>query len=83
MLHRPASVSTSSQPKSIAVAGDGSVFVVEINSIEVIRSNQKVSELKPKYNPVAVAATKSTIAVGGEVSLWLFLGFLDVFFPVC
>ncbi|KAK0435218.1 WD40-repeat-containing domain protein [Armillaria borealis] len=36
-----ASLSTASQPKGIAVAEDSSVFVAEVNTVEVIRSNQK------------------------------------------
>ncbi|KAK7462716.1 WD40 repeat-like protein [Stygiomarasmius scandens] len=62
----PASLATSSQPKSVAVAGDGSVLVVEIDTVEVVRSNQKVFELKPKYKPSSVAASKTTVAIGGE-----------------
>ena len=53
--------------KSISVAHDGSVFVAEINSVEVFRDNQKVFELKSSYAPSAVGASSSVIAVG-EVS---------------
>ncbi|KAF9077415.1 WD40-repeat-containing domain protein [Rhodocollybia butyracea] len=63
----PASISLSSQPKSLAVADDGSIFVTEINStVEVIRSNQKVFDLPTKYTPSAVAAKGTLVAVGGE-----------------
>lgn len=55
-----------SQPKTLAIAGDDTLFVVEINVIEAIRSNQRVFELKPKYSPSAIAATKDIVAVGSE-----------------
>ncbi|KAL0578997.1 WD40 repeat-like protein [Marasmius crinis-equi] len=61
-----ASVSTASQPKSVAVMEDESVVVVEIGGVEVIRSNQKVFDLAPKYNPSAVNVWKSITAIGGE-----------------
>lgn len=59
--------STAAQPKAIAVAGDSTVFVSEIGTIEAFRSNQKVYDLKPKYAPSAVAAWKTIVAVGAEV----------------
>ncbi|CCL99609.1 uncharacterized protein FIBRA_01627 [Fibroporia radiculosa] len=62
----PAICSTASQPKAVAVAGDSTVFIAEVNEVEAIRFNQKVSELKPKFSPSAVAATGSIVAVGGE-----------------
>lgn len=43
------------------------MFVVEIDLVEAIRSNQKVHELKPKFTPTAVAAFGSTVAIGAEV----------------
>lgn len=65
---RPASCATASQPKSISVAHDGTVFVAEINGLEAIRDNQRVFELKTSYTPSAVAAAKSTNVVAvGEV----------------
>ncbi|KAJ3736838.1 WD40-repeat-containing domain protein [Lentinula guzmanii] len=64
-----ASVSLSSQPKSLTVADDGSVFVAEVNnSVEIFRSNQKVFNLPTKYTPSAVAAKGTLIAIGGEDS---------------
>ena len=51
------------------MAEDSSVFVAEVNTVEVIRSNQKVFEITPKSAPTAVAATGKLVAVGGEVSL--------------
>ncbi|TFY62674.1 hypothetical protein EVJ58_g3719 [Rhodofomes roseus] len=62
----PASFSAGSQPKSLAVAADSTVFVAEANGIEAIRSNQRVFELKPKFTPSAVSASGSVVAVGGE-----------------
>ncbi|KAK1234193.1 WD40 repeat-like protein [Marasmius sp. AFHP31] len=61
-----ASLSTASQPKSVAVAEDDSVFVVEIKGVEVIRSNQKVFDLTPQYTPTVVAVWKTVVAIGGE-----------------
>ncbi|THH00974.1 hypothetical protein EW026_g1639 [Hermanssonia centrifuga] len=60
------SFSTASQPKSLAVAGDSTVFVAEVNVVEAIRSNQKVYDFQPKFTPSAVAASGSVVAVGGE-----------------
>ena len=54
--------------ETLAIAGDDTLFVVEINVIEAIRSNQRVFELKPKYSPSAIAATRDIVAVGSEVS---------------
>ncbi|PBK89803.1 WD40 repeat-like protein [Armillaria gallica] len=68
----PASLSTASQPKGIAVAEDSSVFVAEVNTVEVIRSNQKVFEITPKSAPTAVAATGKLVAVGGEQKVVLY-----------
>ncbi|KIJ98804.1 hypothetical protein K443DRAFT_133309 [Laccaria amethystina LaAM-08-1] len=62
----PASVGTAAQPKSIAVAADGTVFVSEIEHIEAFRSNQKVFDQKPKVTPSSIAASGSTVAIGGE-----------------
>ncbi|KAF5310738.1 hypothetical protein D9619_007892 [Psilocybe cf. subviscida] len=62
----PASATTSSQPKSIAVAGDSTVFVAELGVVEAFRANQKVFETKPSYEPGAVAASGSLIAIGGD-----------------
>lgn len=65
--HSQASCPTASQPKSLAVSNDSTVFVVEIDVVEAIRSNQKVHELKPKFSPSAVAASGTAVAIGGEV----------------
>ena len=64
---RPASLSTKSQPKSIAVGEDGSVFLAEINGLEVVRDNQKTFELSTSFTPSAIDAHGSLVAVGGEV----------------
>ncbi|KAI0356078.1 WD40 repeat-like protein [Trametes cingulata] len=64
--YTPASFSTSAQPKSVAVGGDSTVFVLETDSIEAVRSNQKVFDLALKYTPSAIAAAGNVVAVGGE-----------------
>jgi len=62
----PASLSTKSQPKSIAVGGDGSVFLAEINGLEVVRDNQKTFELSTSFGPSTIDVHGSLVAVGGE-----------------
>ncbi|PCH35254.1 WD40 repeat-like protein [Wolfiporia cocos MD-104 SS10] len=62
----PAVCPTSSQPKSVAVGPDSTVFVAEASGVEAIRSNQRVFELNPKFAPSAVAATETLVAIGGE-----------------
>ena len=54
--------------ETLAITGDDTLFVVEINVIEAIRSNQQVFELKPKYSPSAIAAMRDIVAVSSEVS---------------
>jgi len=61
-----ASHPTASQPKSIAVGPDSTLFVAEINGVEAVRSNQKVFELNPKFRPNSVAVSGPTVAVGGD-----------------
>ena len=63
----PASLTTKSQPKSLAVGGDRSVFLAEINGLEVVRDNQKISELSTSFTPSAIDVHDSLVAVGGEV----------------
>jgi len=62
-----ASLSTKSQPKSIAVGEDGSVFLAEINGLEVVRDNQKTFELPTSFTPSAIDVHGSLVVVGGEV----------------
>ncbi|KAI0690233.1 WD40 repeat-like protein [Cerioporus squamosus] len=62
----PATFSTGAQPKAVAVGGDSTVFVAEVDKIEAVRSNQKVFELALKYSPSAIAAAGNVVAVGGE-----------------
>jgi hypothetical protein len=70
IFDRPASSATASQPKSVSVGYDDTVFIAEINGIEAIRDNQKVFELKTSYTPSAVAAGRSVnIVAVGEVSV--------------
>ncbi|KAJ7468007.1 WD40-repeat-containing domain protein [Mycena latifolia] len=61
-----ASISTAAQPKAIAAAADGTVFVVEASGVEAIRNNQKVAHLATKYTPSAVGTNGALVAVGGE-----------------
>ncbi|KAF8221062.1 WD40 repeat-like protein [Tricholoma matsutake] len=62
----PASAPTASQPKSLAIAGDSTVFVAEVNTVEAFRSNQQLFQQTPKSGPTAIAASGSTVAIGGE-----------------
>ena len=78
LVYRPASSKTASQPKSIAVTGDSTVFISEIDTVEAFRFNQKVFEQKPKYQPGAIAAHGSVVAVG-EVCMFSFF-FLNIFY---
>ncbi|KAJ6507228.1 WD40-repeat-containing domain protein [Mycena vitilis] len=61
-----AAIATAGQPKALAAAADGTVFVVEANGVEAIRNNQKVAHLETKYAPSAVGASGALVAVGGE-----------------
>ncbi|KAG5634451.1 hypothetical protein H0H81_001907 [Sphagnurus paluster] len=58
--------STAAQPKSIAVSGDGTVFVAEVNVVEGFRDSQRVLNHTPKFTPSAIAAFESFVAIGGE-----------------
>ncbi|KAJ7599387.1 WD40-repeat-containing domain protein [Mycena floridula] len=62
----PSVVSAAAQPKAVAAAEDSSVFVAEIGRVEVVRSNQKVSELACSFNPSSIAVYENLVAVGGE-----------------
>ncbi|RPD75554.1 WD40 repeat-like protein [Lentinus tigrinus ALCF2SS1-7] len=64
--YTPAIFSTAAQPKAIAVGGDSTVFVAEVDKIEAVRSNQKVFDVALKYTPSAIAAAGNLVAVGGE-----------------
>jgi hypothetical protein len=68
-----ASISTAAQPKAIAAAADGTVFVVEVGGVEAIRNNQKVVHHATKFSPSAVGASGTLVAVGGEVRSFFFL----------
>ncbi|KAJ6558029.1 WD40 repeat-like protein [Mycena capillaripes] len=61
-----ASIATAAQPKALAAASDGTVFVVEASGIEAIRNNQQVAHLATKYAPSAVGTSGTLVAVGGE-----------------
>ncbi|KAF8259995.1 WD40-repeat-containing domain protein [Lactarius quietus] len=59
--------STASQPKTLASAEDGTIFVVGLDAVEAIRNNQKVADLRPwgvATKPTAIAATGSLVAIG-------------------
>jgi hypothetical protein len=43
------------------------VFLAEINGLEVVRDNQKISELSTSFTPSAIDVHDSLVAVGGEV----------------
>ncbi|KAG1745275.1 WD40-repeat-containing domain protein [Suillus lakei] len=64
--YTPASIPSLSQPKSVAVTSDETVFVAGVTSVEAIRNNQRVFELKPSYAPSVVGAGGNVVAVGGE-----------------
>ncbi|KAH9855356.1 WD40 repeat-like protein [Lenzites betulinus] len=64
--YTPASFSTATQPKAVAVSGDSTVFVLETSSVEAVRSNQKVFDLVLKYTPSAIATSENSVAIGGE-----------------
>ena len=66
---RPASFSTSAQPKELGVAKDGTAFVVETGVVEAVRSNQRVAEFKPKFPPSVVASSGDIVALGYEVGV--------------
>jgi len=64
-----ASCPTASQPKSIAVSHDDTVFIAEVKNVEVIRSNQKVHAVETSvYTPSSIATDGKLVAVGGEDS---------------
>jgi len=62
----PALAKTASQPKSLAVTDDSTVFISEIDTVEAFRFNQKLFGQKPKYQPGAVAAHGSVVAIGED-----------------
>ncbi|EGO03741.1 hypothetical protein SERLA73DRAFT_175361 [Serpula lacrymans var. lacrymans S7.3] len=62
----PASSATLAQPKTLAIAHDRTIFVAETNTVEAVRDNQRIFDLKPAYVPSSVAAGGSIVAVGGE-----------------
>ena len=63
----PAEFSTASQPRSLATTSDSAIIIAENSSIEVIKSNQRVFDItSPKFTPSSVAASGSTVAIGGE-----------------
>ncbi|KAF8635414.1 hypothetical protein AX15_000408 [Amanita polypyramis BW_CC] len=67
-----AAVKTVSQPKSVAVTGDDTVFVTEQNGIEAFRSNQRVHEEKTPYTPTVISASGNLVAVGNDRNVRLY-----------
>ena len=57
----------SSQPKGIA-AGGSTVLVGHMEAVEIFRDGSKTGEFKSKSPVTAVAATKTTAAIGGQDS---------------
>ena len=57
---------TGSQPKALAVTSDNTVFVVGVETVEAVRNNQKVAELRPAggASASAIAAAGSLVAIG-------------------
>ena len=60
---------TGSQPKALAATSDNTVFVVGVNdTVEAVRNNQKVAELRQSggasASATAIAAAGSLIAIG-------------------
>lgn len=76
----PASTSTSSQPKSVAIAEDGTAFIAEASHVEVFKSNQKAFDYSPKFSPSSIAVYGSLVAIGGEVRFALTLALQYVTF---
>ena len=57
------------QPKSVASASDGTVFVSELQQIEVYKQCQKITEVKAAYGSNGIdVSVDGLVAVGGDVS---------------
>ena len=57
------------QPKSVASASDGTVFVSELQQIEVYKQCQKITEVKAAYGSNGIdVSVGGLVAVGGDVS---------------
>ena len=69
--NRLTSGSTNGQPKGVAAADDGTIFVITTNGAEVYAGGsvgKKVADLPLKTNPICIAVHGKTVAVGAEVS---------------
>lgn len=64
---REAATQLQSQPRGLALSGEGTAFVSEINAIEAFRSNQRVAHVPLKYEADGIATTGEIVAVGGNV----------------
>ncbi|RMZ75808.1 hypothetical protein DV738_g5269, partial [Chaetothyriales sp. CBS 135597] len=68
-----ASTQLSSQPKTLAATADSLVVVAQLESVLVYRDGSQEGELPLRASPSALAATGSTVAIGGaDSSLRLF-----------
>lgn len=75
-FNRPATLALGGQPKALASAEDGTLFVVQAEktgktTVQAVRHNQTVHTLQPTYRAVSVAASGNVVVVGGEVRLSL------------
>ncbi len=57
---------TGSQPKALAATSDNTVFVVGVDTVEAVRNNQKVAELRPGASASASGASATAIAAAGS-----------------
>ena len=69
---RGGAASLGKQPKSVASSADGTVFVTELEQIEVYKQCQKVAEIPADYGPNGIdVSVDGLIAVGGDVRKFL------------
>ena len=72
----PGTFSTPAQPRAVAVGGDSTVFVVEVDNIEAVRSDQRVFNLAPKYTP---SATELQEALSQSAARYVYILFSVAF----
>lgn len=58
---------TGSQPKALAATSDNTVFVVGVDTVEAVRNNQKVAELRSRGGASASASSATAIAAAGSL----------------
>jgi len=76
-IYSSSSVSTSSQPTGVAVTEDSAVFVIQGETVQVFKSNQKVFEMKA-YRMMAITTSKSVVAIGTLVYLTVTLSLRSI-----